>query len=153
MNLEKYNPNFVPYTSSGQSSSLSSNLMTTYANQFRNISNSQAFSLDSNSTVDWCRDQRNNIDDFIGCVGSVNFQTYIDNYIVAAEFSETNKKTMIKAFFNNQPFHVVPLTLNLVSNSILKYFNGKGSITVINHPLPRNLQEIVQDLTTKNQTG
>lgn len=127
--------------------------MKSYAKQFKDIEKANAFRLDSNSTVDLCSNNRKNIDEFIGCVGGENLQLYIDNYIVAAEFSEANKKTSIKAFFNNQPFHVVPLTLNLVANSILKQFNSQGQITVINHPLPRNLQEIVQDLTTKNQTG
>ena len=161
MNISQYKPNYVPYISYSNKSSLSFDLMRSYSTQFKSIPKVKAFNLVSDSLDDQnmslCDKFRANLDEFMGCVGEINYMVYTDQYILGAQFDDKNlkknKKASILAFFNNQPYHVPPLTLNLVSNSLLKYFNGKGSITVINNPLPRNLEERVTDLMTKTQIG
>ncbi len=46
----------------------------------------------------------------------------------------------ITGHFNNQPFHIAPLTLNLITNTLFKYYtnSSSSSINLINHPLPRD---------------
>lgn len=54
-------------------------------------------------------------------------------YIVGATITNNN----ITAWYNNQPYHGAPLTLNLLHNAMLKALNCVNcEITVINHPMP-----------------
>ncbi|XP_076054127.1 phospholipid-transporting ATPase ABCA3-like [Oratosquilla oratoria] len=65
------------------------------------------------------------------------------NYMVAMVVESSQKKAEetvnVTAYFNNQPFHVLPLALGLVDNALFRYVTGKpnAAITVTNHPLPR----------------
>ena len=54
-------------------------------------------------------------------------------------------KEEIVGFFNNQPFHTPPLSLNFISNSILKAYNRNHTITVTNYPLPYSGFETLKD--------
>lgn len=57
-------------------------------------------------------------------------------YVVGASFIGSNNPKVI-AWFNNQPYHALPLTLNLIYNAILKGINGSEyGIEVQNEPLP-----------------
>jgi ATP-binding cassette subfamily A (ABC1) protein 3 len=48
------------------------------------------------------------------------------------------EKVLATAWFNNQPYHVPPLTLNLIHNALLIHRTGDSEyrLTIINHPLP-----------------
>lgn len=47
-------------------------------------------------------------------------------------------KVLATAWFSNQPYHVPPLTLNLIHNALLIHRTGDSEyrLTVTNHPLP-----------------
>lgn len=79
----------------------------------------------------------------------------LDTYILAAEFVSFDNMSKLVGHFNNQPLHVPPLILNLLSNALLKYATNseKSSVTVINHPLPRRTQDEITDLQLKDPTG
>ena len=157
MNISKYSQNTVPYSFSSKDSSnnsLAYGIMQSYADQFNTLPNVD--SLDLNEVTSTCNDSRQSIDDFIACVAVLNLQTYIDNYIISADFNESPNKlsTIITAYFNNQPYHTPAVTVNMITNGMLKYFtNSSNSITVINDPLPRSIADQLNDLTTKAQTG
>lgn len=54
-------------------------------------------------------------------------------YIVGATITENN----ITAWYNNQPYHGAPLTLNLLHNAMLKALNCVNcGIEVANQPMP-----------------
>lgn len=54
-------------------------------------------------------------------------------YIVGATITENN----ITAWYNNQPYHGAPLTLNLLHNAMLKALNCLNcGIEVVNQPMP-----------------
>lgn len=66
--------------------------------------------------------------------GEKNIAKYRHNYLVAA--NETNSS--ITAMYSTVPFNSPPLSLNLVTNTILRtvvYPNSKQRIIVENHPL------------------
>lgn len=48
------------------------------------------------------------------------------------------EKVLATGWFNNQPYHVPPLTLNLIHNALLIHRTGdpEFKLTVINHPFP-----------------
>jgi len=51
------------------------------------------------------------------------------------------------AWFNNQAFHSIAVSLAAVDNAILRSTLGRNfSLTTINHPLPRTAQESINDL-------
>lgn len=53
----------------------------------------------------------------------------------------------IVAWFNNQPYHTIPLAMNLAYNALLKTSCADCSISITNHPLPfrvESRQEMVQ---------
>jgi len=132
----------VPFKVFGGNDSLAANLSTAYQNQF----DSNALDLNFGKLKN-CSTSTNDIDNYMTCIGqlpNVGISLITDNYIVGATF-ETNGSniTKITGHFNNQPYHAPPLTLNLITNSILKMRTNspKAQINVINHPMPRTLDE------------
>ncbi|XP_013413247.1 ATP-binding cassette sub-family A member 3 [Lingula anatina] len=69
-------------------------------------------------------------------LGIANYNKY---FIAAASF-DTNTSSAVKeiiAHSNGQPLHNSPIAVNLVTNTLLRYFvNESFSIEVTNHPLP-----------------
>lgn len=65
------------------------------------------------------------------------------------------KRLTLISHFNNQPYHVPPLAVNLLTTTLLKYFtrSTSNSITIINHPLPRNLTDITNEIKNKDLTS
>lgn len=62
------------------------------------------------------------------------------NYMVGTTFAGN----VITVWFNNQAYHTVPLTVNLINNAILKGRLGdEYSITLTNKPLPFSLDTTV----------
>lgn len=72
------------------------------------------------------------------------------HYLVAATFEQQRHKVNVTAFFNDQAYHAVAVSLNAVDNAILKNVTGNTSmhITAINHPLPRSLKDKSNDLNS-----
>lgn len=66
-------------------------------------------------------------------------------YIVAFEekFNTQNNLTDLIAYFNNQPYHGPPVSLNFVSNSLLKKSNH--TITTYNQPFPFSTLDSVKE--------
>ncbi len=158
MNLSSYNPNNIPYflSSNQTDSQLAKSLMKVYGAQFKSMPNTVSFDLLDKETISKCSSKRNNIDEFISCIGTESLDTYYNNYIVATEFKQVgNDQVSIVGYFNNQPYHTPSTALNLISNGLLKYLTNKtsASITVTNHPLPRSVIDQANDLTTKSQQG
>ncbi len=156
MNLSKYRDNFVPYKMENM------DVLSGFENVFKNIidenENTIAFNLNDNKTVTKCIESRRSINDFIACMGRLSLNYINDNYVIGSEISYDNQNNELSILgnFNDQPYHAPPLTLNLISNVLLNYFglnDTSRKITVINHPLPRDLAQIIKDLQEKNPTG
>jgi ATP-binding cassette subfamily A (ABC1) protein 3 len=161
IDIENYRKNFVPLNlhygpNVPANDSVIKTLSELYALQFNKTKNSVAFDLNSNDTVTLCQSSRGSIQDFISCLGSLSLNYIVDDYIVATDFNEFEKQNVsFVGYFNNQPYHVPPMALNFISNTLLKYYTNSTSnnIFVINHPLPRDLNEQLSDLTLKDMTG
>lgn len=57
------------------------------------------------------------------------------------------------AWFNNQPYHTIPLSVNLAYNALLSVICPTCSISVTNHPLPFTLQSRLDMLQAGNNMG
>lgn len=159
MNLERYQNNFVPIkiniSSDNQNFKTILKLAQIYNNNIKTYKSSTPFYLENNSSASKCPYQRNTIDEYIGCLGRLSLSYIVDENIVATEFTvnQFNDISLI-GHFNNQPFHVPPLAISLITSSLLTFYSNKSSrITVINHPLPRTLRDESIDLRLKDVAG
>lgn len=91
-----------------------------------------------------------------------NFEDYIlekaktilvqinSKYLAASTIHHKN----ITAWFNNQAFHTVPLSLNLIHNAILKAFISKDyNIDITNYPLPYTVTTRFQQVKSGQTSG
>ncbi len=160
--LSKYRSNFVPFQLvDNTNDSFISQLGNYFEVGLKTDENAKVFNLADNKTLSLCSENRSSITDFLVCVGRYSITYISDNYIFATTFLQQNDSDtddisyQITGHFNNQPYHVPPLALNVISNTLLKYFtnNTNNTINVINHPLPRNIEDKISDLQLKDATG
>lgn len=78
------------------------------------------------------------------------------------EFDDFNKRYLagvtvdnenITAWFNNQPYHTIPLTINLVFNGLIQVFCANCSIQVTNAPLPFKMENRLLLIKSVEQLG
>lgn len=159
IDIQKYTTNYVPVklgSNHSNQSQIINDFSRIYELEINSFPNTQAFNLNKTDTISLCSNSRNNIDDFISCMGRLSLNYIVDNYLVATDLNmNANNQLEIIGFFSNQPYHVAPLALNLITNSLFKLYTNSSDrkITVINHPLPRNLKEKLSDLQLKNMAG
>lgn len=67
------------------------------------------------------------------------------NYIFGATFGGNETTPTIIGWFNNLPYHSVPLAVGMIYNTLLKYFTTNSSITVVNYPLPYTEETVVRE--------
>nr|UOU03312.1 ATP-binding cassette subfamily A3-1 [Brachionus rubens] len=149
MDLGKYQDNIAPWFVTDNSSSFIQEISKTYDSFLKTYKNTDAFDIRLNPVLDSCKSKVNYIDELLICLGTTNAFYLIDKSVIALTFNSSNDKTRLIGHFNNQGYHGPPLILNLLTNTLLKFYskNSSASITVINHPLPRNLTEVINDNT------
>jgi ATP-binding cassette subfamily A (ABC1) protein 3 len=158
IDINKYSKNYIPYRLISDepiaNAPIINSLKDFYVSQF-NGPNLIPFNLNDNKTNQLCSNNRDTIDNFLACIGDLSINYIVDNYLVGTDFNLTKDKVSMITHFNNQPYHIPPMALNVMSNTLFKYFTNStaNKITVINHPLPRNLKEKVTDLQLKDATG
>ena len=94
------------------------------------------------SSTDPCRSEPNiDVNSFLGCIGRRSLLELSDNYLIGAQVQESSVDNTLNVtgLFNNQAYHIPPLTLNFLSNALLKQYSPSTtlnrSINVINHPV------------------
>ncbi|PNF40610.1 ATP-binding cassette sub-family A member 3 [Cryptotermes secundus] len=69
--------------------------------------------------------------------GESDMQKYRTEFIIAAEFNSSSSGAgMLNAMFSSTAIHSAPISLNVLTNAVLKTNSKEKSITAINHPLP-----------------
>lgn len=161
VSLSRYSQNYVPVLLN-ENDELLQQISKEFKLKAENSGNAASFvmnatnnELASKTPFKFCSDAQSSIDQLVGCVGRKSFNYIIDNLILGADFTRTDKSIQLVGHFNNQPFHVPPLIVNFLTNSLLNIATNSTSnkITVINHPLPRNLKDELNDLEIKDMTG
>ncbi|XP_058807246.1 phospholipid-transporting ATPase ABCA1-like isoform X2 [Phymastichus coffea] len=73
-------------------------------------------------------------------LGITDIATYRNHLIAAAEFNITGNDTIANAFYSGYATFSIPISINLMSNSILKTLAGEDhSISISGHQLPHSL--------------
>jgi len=114
LSLRDYSPTKVLYTSSSESFKVYEDLVKSKGSSFKKPGKSINHAL-----MDVAENNRN----------------YHTQYIVAAEFNDSNPIISLNAMYSSAAYHSAPISLNLLTSAVLKRKNKSRSITVINHPL------------------
>lgn len=93
----------------------------------------------------------NNMEDYILQQSAINLPRVNQQYLMGA----TIKENSLTAWFNNQPYHTAPLTLNIMHNAIYHAYGGcsKCAIVVSNKPMPFTTQSRLEMLQAGNNMG
>ena len=166
ISLNKYSDNFVPLTFYNDDNSTKkfdylNSLLNHYRNQLLKYPNVKAFNLNETANIHFCLNARNSIEQYLSCLGRFSHRRLVAEHFVAVDFSYTDfiygrqrSKSSLKVtgHFNNQLYHIPPLTLSLITNALLKHYsnNSESTINVINHPLPRNMSDVINEITKKD---
>lgn len=149
MNISIYGETDVPFQFSSGSDSYGE-IAKIFANQFTGSRISTEFVNDSYPGLSMV--------DFLIARNENTTVTFNFDNLISATFNHLPKSSdgiLGTAYFNNQPYHTAPSSLNAIDNAFLKYhLNESFSISTINHPLPRTIQEQTSDQVNKGvQTG
>jgi hypothetical protein len=68
---------------------------------------------------------------------------------MGATFGGDETAPTITGWFNNLPYHSVPLAVGTIYNALLKYYTNSTNITVVNYPLPYSEDSLVTNLLYK----
>lgn len=152
MQLNDYGHNYAPYLINGntEKNGYFFKISKIYENMLNSYLMTKSFQLNETKFVGLCQSSRKSIENYLSCLGRESFRMLNKEHFVAIEFN--SDKNRIIGHFNNQPYHVPPLVLNLITNSLLKYYTNSSdsSITVINKPLPKKNSQILKDSTSAN---
>lgn len=106
--------------------------------------------LTSNSTGLCPHGQPPNITAYLICIGQQSLVDYSDRHLIGAEVVENtiNKTLDLVGMFNNQPYHGPPLTLNHLTNGLLRQYSptsmNNRTINVVNHPVSQRPYESIE---------
>jgi hypothetical protein len=72
-------------------------------------------------------------------------QEYRTKFIIAAEFNSSSSGAgMLNAMFSSTAIHSAPISLNVLTNAVLKKNSRGKSITAVNHPLPNREVRVLE---------
>lgn len=144
MSLERYKKTNVPFTYDRNDAS-SMNFINSYEYTLNHSSWSPALiDLTTNHTRPCQEGKPTDIISYLACIGQRSLLELSDLYLIGAEVNSDKVKNVlnITALFNNQPYHVPPLTLNFLTNTLLKQYSSitrtNTTIHVVNHPVNIN---------------
>lgn len=89
------------------------------------------------------------IPDFVTSLASQDMITFNTRTLAGVTVNDSS----IVAWYNNQPYHTIPLTLNLAYNALLKTVCTDCSISITNSPLPFTFDSRLDMLQAGNNMG
>ncbi|XP_074138922.1 phospholipid-transporting ATPase ABCA3-like isoform X2 [Sminthopsis crassicaudata] len=138
LSLNIYGETIVPYNFSG--TSLDPKLKTIFLQTLNN---------DGHTPIP----VRDNLDNELLSKAKEN-ENFNDYHLTAFSFKQFGNHTLITAFFNNQAYHTPSIVVSVIDNILFKFLSGpQASITVFNHPQPRNELQIANDEYFWGPTG
>ncbi|CAL1544560.1 unnamed protein product [Lymnaea stagnalis] len=138
----EYGENFIPYAS-GLSDS--DKIAQWFAQQFENQRSSIPVNISNQAGFESDPD----IMKYLAKKGMADIGTYNLKYMIAGSFNKSSDQPgyTVTAYFNNQAYHSIAISLGAIYNALLSYFTNSSeySIATFNHPLPRLTANKIQD--------
>ncbi len=166
IDFPKYSNNFVPISYKSHDNSTKEldilhSLSKICKNHLASYPKTDVFLLNEKDKTNLCSSSRSSLETYFNCLGKISHKKLTKEHFLAVDFSftdfirrrEANDIYLrIMGYFNNQPYHIPPLILNTMTNTLLKYYTNRSesSIHIINHPLPRNMTEVIVEITKKD---
>jgi len=148
IDISPYGKNYLPINikaDSFQNNQTLQKMSNYFSSQFKDPNMSIVFNLNNANSIykNNCSDHRcDSIEKYLSVIGDYNFNVLDKEHYSAVDFliKNSSQNVEITGHFNNQPFHILPLTLNLITNTLFKFYTNSStsSINLINHPLPRD---------------
>ena len=147
ISLDRYQSSNVPFTYSPSEES-TVDFIRSYGEVLKESRKpATLIDLTTNGTGLCQHTQPPNITAYLICIGERSLVDYSDRHHIAVTAVEDalNGTLNLLGMFNNQPYHVPPLTLNHLSNALLRQYSPASlrnrTINVINHPVRDEEQE------------
>jgi ATP-binding cassette subfamily A (ABC1) protein 3 len=143
MSLERYQKSNVPYTySPDQSSAI--DFIHSYESVLKHSPHiASVIDLTTNNTRVCQNGHPTDVITYLLCIGARSLLELNDQYVIGVDANENLNETVLDltGYFNNQPYHAPPLSLNYITNSLLKQYSStiNRSIHVINHPVDKRI--------------
>ena len=139
MSFDRYAKTNVPYTyDQNQTSSIAFIRSYEYALE-HSTKAATLIDLTSNATRLCPYENSTDIISYLICIGERSLQELSDQYLIGVDVRVDPSILNIIALFNNQPYHIPPLTLNYLTNALLNQYSPKPTmnrtIQVANHPV------------------
>ncbi|CAF0870807.1 unnamed protein product [Adineta steineri] len=159
MSLNRYESTNVPYVYD-PNEALSTDFIRSYEYHLQQASKVPTLIDLTSNTTRPCHDGKTtDIISYLACIGRRSLLELSDRYLIGANVhvNSSDDTIDVTGLFNNQPFHVPPLTLNYITNALLKQYSTTSTmnttIHVVNHPLPRSLTETISDFQSQQFFG
>lgn len=141
MSLDRYEESHVPYTYDSLSNT-TVDFIRSYESYLQQLPKApNLIDLTKNNSRP-CQDGTStDVITYLACIGQRSLLDLSDRYHIGAsvKMNSTQNVLSIIAHFNNQPYHVPSLTLNTITNALLKQYSSpamsNSSIYVTNHPV------------------
>ncbi len=145
MSLDRYQKTKVPYTYNRNELS-SVDFIRAYEHILEHSAKPAALiDLTTNQSRPCQEGHPTDIDSYLGCIGRRSLLELSDQYLLGAQVEKNSPDDVLNIIgsFNNQPYHVAPLTLNFLTNALLRQYpstsTGNLTINVINHPVNKKI--------------
>lgn len=141
ISLERYQKTHVPYTYQSNETSL--------IDFIRSYESVLERSPKSPSLIDLTKDDSRICQDghstsivaYLLCIGVRSLLELNDQYLIGVHAQDNYEQDVfnLTGYFNNQPYHGPPLSLNYITNGLLQQYtmDSNRSINVINHPVDK----------------
>ncbi|CAF3578125.1 unnamed protein product, partial [Rotaria sp. Silwood2] len=140
MSLARYEKTHVPYTYD-RNQTLAIDFIRSYENALKESTKPVTLiDLTMNNTRPCQNGTLTNITSYLSCIGQRSLLELSDQYLIGTDVvvDLSDQLLNITGLFNNQPYHIPALTLNYLTNALLKQYSPTSmmnrTIHVINHP-------------------
>jgi ATP-binding cassette subfamily A (ABC1) protein 3 len=153
LGLARLPESFAVYSSGFNESGLG--IASAYASALQRLYPSTHLMYVNNASAEYASDP--DIIKYLTEEGRRSMATYNTRYIIALDISKDASSDSLKAsvLFNNQGYHAQAISLSAFTNALLCHLfdSSNATVTVVNHPMPRTVNDTVSDELTRDIQG
>jgi ATP-binding cassette subfamily A (ABC1) protein 3 len=150
MSFDRYQKTNVPYTYNRTELS-SINFIRSYESILENSPHIESLLDLTTNNPRPCQDGKpTDIISYLVCIGKRSLLELNDQHLIGvnAEENITDGVLNLTGYFNNQPYHAPPLSLNYLTNALLKQYSpasiNNRRIHVVNHPVDKKIKFVLE---------
>ena len=142
LSFDRYGQTYVPY-SYDRNQAASSDFIRSYEYILQHAAKPPTLiDLSTNQTRTCQPGKPLDVVDYLTCIGRRSVLELSDQNLIGARVQDLpNGRLNLTGLFNNQPYHIPPLTLNYLTNALLQQYSSASmrnrTINVVNHPVSR----------------